>query len=828
MQNSLSVPSRDQGDTNIPSGTGQSGKSLQSKSQFRTIAPKIAPKVLASRVLPCHSPSLSDQGTLGPSMSPKPLGMPTQNYALMQVAGQEGTFSLVALPPVTSAQPIQKPQMPENLKVPIPRYQPLRSNKGPRKKSILSSPESGCSRPVAHTQMCPQISPSPPAHPELPQKANPCKQMPSPDQASGGTSTAPLVESSGHEDSTPPVIDSCRDRNPPATPALSTPAEPSAKQRLSDNSGKASHRNRKVPSGPSAVARGKLKGHIDHGNAMTSLSPGIFGSAVQLISSVPKGKVPILPYKRMQTNKICQTESDASAAEFSLSGYRTDNDRKFSIKESFNAANNMSSKTPVPPVPKQILCGSAFCPATKTDLNHKTKLNVGAAKRRGRKRKIPDEVLAFQGKRKKCIINKCRDGKEKAKNNLQESKDQKPGALKKYRNIMPKPVVVMSALPPLASPSATLHSQTSTNLGQDISLNNSVTSKCLSCKQNDSPSTKLSSVFRNGFSGVRKPWHRCQVCNHHFQFKQHLQDHMNTHTNRRPYSCRICRKAYVRSGSLSTHMKLHHGENRLRKLVCCEFCAKVFGHVQVYFGHLKEVHRVVISTEPGPSEAQPEDMPKSRDRHASDREAERALERENKSSLEEDFLLTQADEVKLQIKCGRCQITAQSFAEIKFHLLYVHGEEIQGRLQEGILPSKRGAQRALTRHTAPDWKQHQNQVKPCASEENCHTHPKKKRQLCLHRENDVEILKASDGGQLGTERLKEDPQDSGCGSRHTVFLWSHSGFSCLLCAQTLGRKEELFLHWESHHNCEDPSRLWAILSTFSNQGVIEISRETSK
>lgn len=204
------------------------------------------------------------------------------------------------------------------------------------------------------------------------------------------------------------------------------------------------------------------------------------------------------------------------------------------------------------------------------------------------------------------------------------------------------------------------------------------------------------------------------------------------------------------------------------------------------------------------------------------------LFRENKSSLEEDFLLTQADEVKLQIKCGRCQITAQSFAEIKFHLLYVHGEEIQGRLQEGILPSKRGAQRALTRHTAPDWKQHQNQVKPCASEENCHTHPKKKRQLCLHRENDVEILKASDGGQLGTERLKEDPQDSGCGSRHTVFLWSHSGFSCLLCAQTLGRKEELFLHWESHHNCEDPSRLWAILSTFSNQGVIEISRETSK
>ncbi|KAM6154188.1 zinc finger protein 438 isoform 2-T2 [Erethizon dorsatum] len=831
MQNSLSVPTKDQGDANIPSGTGQSGKSLQSKSQFRTIAPKIAPKVLTSRVLPCHSPSLSDQGTRGPSMSPKPLGMPTQNYALMQVAGQEGTFSLVALPPVASAQPIQKPQMPENLKLPIPRYQPLRSSKGLRKKPSLSSPESGCSKPLAHTHMCPQMSRSPPAHHELPQKPSPCKQMPSPDQAIVGASTTALAEGSGHEDLTPPVTNSCRDPNPPATPALSTPVEPSAKQSLSHSSGKASHTSKKVPSEPSAVAGGKLKEQTDHTKAMTSLSPAIFGSAVQLISSVPKGKLPILPYTRMQTTEVCKTESDANTADFPLPGYRTDNDRRSSIIENFNAATKMASKTSVPPIPKQILCGSAFCPVTKTDLNHKTKLNIGAAKRRGRKRKVPDEILAFQGKRKKCIINKCRDGKERAKNNLQESKDQKPGALKKYRSIMPKPVIVMSALPPLASPAATLQSQTPSSLGQDSLLNNSGTSKCLSCKQNDSPFPKPSSVFRNGFSGVKKPWHRCQVCNHHFQFKQHLRDHMNTHTNRRPYSCRICRKAYVRSGSLSAHMKLHHGENRLKKLVCCEFCAKVFGHVRVYFGHLKEVHRVVISTEPTPSEPQPEDMLKSRDRDASEQGTEGALEQENKSSLEEDFLLNQADEVKLQIKCSRCQITAQSFAEIKFHLLCVHGEEIQGRLQEGILPGNRGAQEALAKHTGPDWKQHperRKQVKPCASEEDSRALPKMKRQLRLHHENDVEILKASEGGQLGTKEPREDLQGPECGSHHTVFLWSHSGFSCLLCAQTLGRKEELFLHWESHHNCEDPSRLWAILSTFSNQGVIEISRETGK
>ncbi|KAI2555422.1 ZNF438 isoform 9 [Pan troglodytes] len=61
MQNSVSVPPKDEGESNIPSGTIQSRKGLQNKSQFRTIAPKIVPKVLTSRMLPCHSPSRSDQ-----------------------------------------------------------------------------------------------------------------------------------------------------------------------------------------------------------------------------------------------------------------------------------------------------------------------------------------------------------------------------------------------------------------------------------------------------------------------------------------------------------------------------------------------------------------------------------------------------------------------------------------------------------------------------------------------------------------------------------------------------------------------------------------------
>ncbi|XP_027451364.1 zinc finger protein 438 isoform X1 [Zalophus californianus] len=822
MQNSLSVPPKDQGESHIPSGTIQSGKGLQSKSQFRTIAPKIVPKVLTSRLLSCHSPSLSEQVNPGPSTNAKPLGVPAQNYALMQVAGQEGTFSLVALPHVASAQPVQKPRLPlpENLKLPIPRYQPPRNNKGSRKKPVRSSSESGGGIPPAQTQ----TSPTPPDHPEPLPKAGPLEQVPSQAQAPAGVSSAPPANQGGPGDSPPPVASDCGDPSPPAAPTPSTPEEPSAKQDLAKTSGKANLATRKTCSKASSVASGKLKEQVDLAKAMTILSPAVFGNTLQLISPVPKGKLPILPYARMRTAEVCRGPSEVTTTDSSLPGLRAACDQTSSITEGFQAATKMVGKTPALQSSKQSPCESVFCPAARLDLSHKAKLNSGAAKRRVRKRKVPEEMLAFQGKRRKCIINKCKESKERVKTDPQESRDQKPGALKKYRSIMPKPVIVVPTLAPVASPAGALQPHTPGSLAQDVLLGNSLTPKYLGWRQDGGASAKPSSVLRNGFPGIKKPWHRCHVCNHHFQFKQHLRDHMNTHTDRRPYSCRICRKAYVRPGSLSTHMKLHHGENRLKKLVCCEFCAKVFGHVRVYFGHLKEVHRVVISTEPSPGERPPGDVPKNRGLSA--RGPEGSVERENKSSLEEDLLLTQADEVKLQIKCGRCQITAQSLAEIKFHLLYIHGEEIQGRLQEEILPGSRGAQEDLVKHAAPFWKQHPERRKLLNKhgppDEEFPTFPKLKRQLCLHPQKDMEILRKAEGAQAG-------PSEAGAGpSPYAPQLRSHSGFNCVLCTQTLPRKEELLLHWEQQHNCEDPPKLWTILNALSHQGVIGLSGKTEQ
>lgn len=200
------------GESNIPSGTLQNGKGSQNKSQFRSIAPKIVPKVLPSRVLPCHSPSLSDRGNPGPPITSKPLGIPPQNYALMQVAGQEGTFSLVALPQVASAQPIQKPRMPqpENLKLPIPRYQPPRNSRVTIKKAVLSPSESIKQSPQTQT------SPSSPDQQEPPRKPCSTEQVPAIAQAPAGviprdpqlpvSIKQEVPNSSTHTLSTPPEL----------------------------------------------------------------------------------------------------------------------------------------------------------------------------------------------------------------------------------------------------------------------------------------------------------------------------------------------------------------------------------------------------------------------------------------------------------------------------------------------------------------------------------------------------------------------------------------------------------------------------------------------
>lgn len=183
--------------------------------------------------------------------------------------------------------------------------------------------------------------------------------------------------------------------------------------------------------------------------------------------------------------------------------------------------------------------------------------------------------------------------------------------------------------------------------------------------------------------------------------------------------------------------------------------------------------------------------------------------------------------MKLQIKCGRCQFTAQSFGEMKFHLLCSHGEEIQGRVKEGGLQGNRGAKGELTKHATHFWKQRNERrrlTKCSAHEEEFYAFPKLKRQIQFHHQNNVDMLSKSELIQSGSGEAAKEMQNVGFGTpSKKIDIWSKAGYNCILCKQLFERKEDLYNHWQSHHNCEDPSTLWTIFSLLSKQGIIELS-----
>ncbi|XP_052661588.1 zinc finger protein 438 isoform X3 [Harpia harpyja] len=790
--------------------------------------------MLTSGVVSCLQSSLPEQNTPISAAGSKPLVVPTQNYAVMQVAGHEGTFSLLALPYVAPAltQQVQQSNVApsENLKLPIPRYQSVRNkllgdkklaqisvsgthNKIPTK-ALISSQTS----PVTTlTEDCPETHSS----------SDSTEQVMLTDRDSAEITVAALVNKSNCVESGCPLVNKTEIANGNVS-GPSVVKDSLSKRASTINPMKLNLRSVKTASETtreSFITSEKLKEKpTNSANSVAVLSPAVFGSTVQMTPLAPKGKLPILPYSRMKNSVFCKFKQNTNVTDVSGPSLRSECEKIPSLAKTFHVPTKASDKrlaVSFIQVPKQTIRESTFSPSNKVDVDSLKKLNSAASKRRGRKRRAPDDLLAFQTKRRKCIINKFREGRERVKVDLQPPEDKKAEAVKKYRSIRPKPVVVVQAFAPLTA-AAIVETPSPEQLDQDIVLNSSFPNKYLSYKQSDATSVKSSDVSRSASSAVPKPSHKCHVCNHIFQFKHHLQDHMNTHTNKRPYSCRICRKAYIHSGSLSTHMKLHHNEGKPKKLVCCEFCAKVFGHAKVYFGHLREVHRVVISTEPSSSEQQLQDALKKRDTNI--KEAEEATERGNKCNFED--LFHNPGEVKLQIKCGRCQFIAQSFGEMKFHLLCSHGEEIQGRVKEGVLQGNRGAKGELIKHATHFWKQcneRRHLAKCSAHEEEFYTFPKLKRQIYFHHQNNVDMLSKNELTQSGSGEAAKEMQNVGFGTQSKIIeIWSKAGYNCILCKQLFGRKEDLCNHWQSRHNCEDPSTLWTIFSLLSKQGIIEL------
>ncbi|NWR34014.1 ZN438 protein, partial [Tachuris rubrigastra] len=801
-------------------------QSFQKKNQFRTIAPKMVPKILTS----CLQSSLPETNTPVSAAGSKPLVVPAQNYAVMQVAGQEGTFSLLAVPyvgPALTQRAQQSNVAPsENLKLPIPRYQSVRNKLLGDKKMAKISGLGACKKIPTKALVSSQTSPVTTVTEDCPEthsSSDSTEQATLTDCDSSEIVVDTVVNKSNCVESGPPLMNKTEIVNSKISvpsvveDSLSKPASTINPPKLSLCSVKiASETTRK-----SVMTSEKVKGKpTNSANSVAVLSPALLGSTIQLTPSAPKGKLPILPYSRTKNSVFCKSKQNINVMDVSGPSLKSECEKTPALSKTKAFDKELAASSTQ--VPKQTIRENTFSPSSEVDVCSLKKLNSAAAKKRGRKRRATDDLLAFQTKRRKCIINKFREGRERAKVDIQIPEDKKAEAVKKYRSIRPKPVVVVQAFTPLTS-AAIAETSPRVHSEQAIPLNGSLATECLSYKRSDATSAKSSDSSRNACPAAPKPLHRCPVCNHTFQFKHHLQDHMNSHTKKRPYSCWICRKAYIHSGRLSTHMKLHHNEGKPKKLVCCEFCAKVFGHAKVYFGHLREVHRVVISTEPSPSEQQMQDALKKRDTNI--KGTEETTERGNKCNLED--LFHNPGGVKMQVKCGRCQFIAQSFGEMKFHLLCCHGEEIQGRVMEGGLQGNRGAKRELIKHTTRFWKQHNERrhlAKCSAHEEELYTFPKLKRQIYFQHQNNVNILPKGEVTQARSGESSKEMQNMGFGTASKKMeFWSKAGYNCILCKQLFGKKEDLFSHWQSHHNCENPSTLWTIFSLLSKQGITEFS-----
>ncbi|XP_054893328.1 zinc finger protein 438 [Poeciliopsis prolifica] len=752
--------------------------------QFRSIAPKAPAVVPSTSPLAPSCQPLSALPEATTASSPKSILVPTQNYALMQIAGQDGTFSLVALPPSVSSQTPQHQtqSIQKNLKLPIPRYPSARSKKSSEK---VKSPIAVSTKAAFNVPVLPQTK-----------------------SVGSGTSAKLKLEENKHtRETTKESLEKVFLIDPASSDISVTAVLPekallcpgSKLEQTADGSERTASaslvQNLHYPSAASSnstsnppeetkttvgLCQTKSTAAQPQGS-ITVLSPAIFSKAVQIIPSPPKGKLPILPYAKIKSSLIPSTKLSSLSPE-----------RKSFCGQTgvFTSGDTMSKNTENADVLRQnpvLNSKPSLVPVT---------LQKPPGKKRGRKRKTMEDILAFEARKKRSLSFFRKRVPEKPPAVIPGFKQKEVDISKKYRTIRPKPMLVMETVPQLVSLPTVAPDGQEQELLLGHQLSTSATTKTLDCSPQTAPVTLHLRAGSNPkvFIGSR-PLHRCSICNRCFQFKHHLQNHMNTHTNNRPYICPLCRKAYAHRGSLSTHMKLHHSEVRPRRSLCCEFCDKVFGYVGVYFRHLREVHRVVLTVEPSIS------------RHEDDVSLEGIVSPE--PSDEQD----REDPVELQIKCGRCQATTPTFADMKMHLLYVHEEEVHIRAHDGVAQRVgREVENELVKHAAHYWRQlneKRNLVKCGSCDEEFFSFSKlKKHIMSLHRVRDGD----------GDETRSTSPENAS----DLGVLAAGAAFNCVLCSKVLDTKELIMEHWRSHHHCEQPVLLWDALSSYSGQEEGEV------
>lgn len=80
---------------------------------------------------------------------------------------------------------------------------------------------------------------------------------------------------------------------------------------------------------------------------------------------------------------------------------------------------------------------------------------------------------------------------------------------------------------------------------------------------------------------VQKKNFQCEVCKKMFKSRNHLNDHVRTHTGEKPYICEICNKSFSQKTNLKTHGLRHTGERRFS----CHICPKKFTYKHHFLQH---------------------------------------------------------------------------------------------------------------------------------------------------------------------------------------------------------------------------------------------------
>ncbi|KAK3529542.1 hypothetical protein QTP70_032056 [Hemibagrus guttatus] len=399
--------------------------------QFRTIAPKAPTLGSSSAVISSQPPSNLPEAST--AVSPKSILVPAQNYALMQVAGQEGTFSLVALPQTSPQNQIQK-----NLKLPIPRYQSVRSHKASEKTSIK----------MQHSA---KVAKLPQAKPAV--------------KTIFGVSSSPETPESSSEQIVGMGSAASSEILLPDNAVLGTGSQTEqAVKRSVDSlsnfsySTGASSNALVAPVSNSKTTKTQTDG-ASTGSTITVLSPTIFSKAVQILPTPPKGKLPILPYAKVKNSLLPSTGLASTQSPVKVSSIQAKNRQKRSLDIKVM---NADSRT------------------RSANTTHGKK---PTGKRRGRKRKTMEDILSFEAKKKRSLSFFSRRVPEKPPPGTQStsSTDKVVDISKKYRSIRPKPILVMETTVPQLVPLASLSS--SKNLDQKLVMGQEISGKPLSTVQ---------------------------------------------------------------------------------------------------------------------------------------------------------------------------------------------------------------------------------------------------------------------------------------------------------------------------------------------------------